>query len=275
MPSPTMRSTSGSGSPDHRTRLTVLPQPPFWGLWVAILSVSVLALGFFAVATPDFTANELTVDQDLSRSHRGILTALAMIIDRVFSPVGGVAMIALVCLFLLLVRKSPVNALAFGGISAAGWLSSQLFKVIVERPRPNPSLLFDPLAPETGSNSFPSGHVALAVGLAWAFWFLLRRSPWAKLAGVLAATVPVVVAWSRLYVGVHYPSDVAASFLAASAAVILFAAVWNRFQGAVLPRFPVLKRFGPVTAQLPQASRTDSTPSVEAGTFAAVANPHS
>lgn len=210
-----------------RTRLAVLPLPRFWGLWVTVLSVAVLALGFFAVATPRFTASEFGVDQDLSRNHVGVLTALAMTLDKAFSPVGGVAIIALVCLFLLLVRKAPVNALAFGGVAASGWLASQFFKVIVDRQRPNPALLLDPLAPETGSNSFPSGHVALAVGLAWAFWFLLRKTRWARPAVLLGVLVPVVVAWSRLYVGVHYPSDVAASFLAASAAVFFFAGVWN------------------------------------------------
>ncbi|MFQ4150038.1 phosphatase PAP2 family protein [Arthrobacter sp. LAPM80] len=247
MPSP---STIGKSNarPVRATRLAVLPQPVFWGVWVAVLSVAVLALGFFVASTPDFTSGEFTIDQELSRDHVGILTALAMVIDRAFSPVGGFTMIALVCLFLLLVRKSPVNAIAFGGVAATGWLSSQFFKVLVERQRPNPALLFDPLAPETGSNSFPSGHVALAVGLAWAFWFLLRNGRWAKVAALLALVVPVVVALSRIYVGVHYPTDVAASFLAASAGVLVFAGVWNRYQGAVLPRIPLLARFGPLTA---------------------------
>lgn len=242
----------------RRTRLAVLPQPPLWGLWVAVLSVAVLALGFFAVATPKFTAEEFLVDQDLSRHHSGLLTAFAMLLNTVFSPVGGFAIIAAVCLFLLVARKSPVNALAFGGIAAAGWLSSQFFKVVVERQRPNPALLFDPLSPETGSNSFPSGHVALAVGLAWAFYFLLHGTRWSRVAVILGILVPVVVAWSRIYVGVHFPSDVVASFLAASAAVFLFAAVWNRYQGVVLPRIPFMARFGPIAA--PPRTTAELTP---------------
>lgn len=228
------------------TRLAVLPQPRLWGLWVVLLSAAVLSLGFMAIDVPGFSSNEFTVDQELSRNHNGILTALAMVLNTVFSPAGGVILIALAALFLLVVRKSPVNAIAFGGVAAAGWLSSQFFKVIIERQRPNPALLFDPLAPETGSNSFPSGHVALAVGLAWAVFFLARNTRWARLAVVLGILVPVVLAWSRIYIGVHYPSDVIASFLAASAAVLLFAALWNRYQGRILPRIPLLDRFGPV-----------------------------
>lgn len=238
----------------RRTRLAVLPQLPMWGLWVAVLSVAVLALGFFAVATPKFTAEEFLVDQDLSRHHSGFLTSLAMLLNTVFSPAGGLAMITAVCLFLLVARKSPVNAVAFGGIAAAGWLSSQFFKVVVERQRPSPALLFDPLAPETGSNSFPSGHVALAVGLSWAFCFLLRGTRWSRVRAILGILIPVIVAWSRLYVGVHYPSDVVASFLAASAAVVFFSAVWNRYQGGLLPRVPFLARFGPVAAAVPSTA---------------------
>ncbi|WP_207343558.1 phosphatase PAP2 family protein [Arthrobacter sp. E3] len=241
-----------------RTRLAVLPQPAYWGLWVAVLSVAVLAIGFYAVGTPDFSTGEFTIDQQLSRSHVGILTFIAMSIGTVFSPVGGVLIIAALCLFLLIVRKSPVNAVAFGGVAAFGWLSSQFFKAIVERPRPNPALLFDPLAPETGSNSFPSGHVALVVGFAWAFFFLLRNGPWAKPAVVLGVLVSVAVAWSRLYEGVHYPSDVIASFLAASAGVLLFCGLWNRFQAQLLPRIPLLARFGPVAAPKPEHNAAGS-----------------
>ncbi|MCC9069272.1 phosphatase PAP2 family protein [Arthrobacter cryoconiti] len=229
-----------------QTRLQVLPQPRLWGLWVLSLSLIVLALGFYAINSARFTTDEFTLDQDLSRHHDGIFNVVALSIGTIFSPAGGVLIIAAVSLFLLIVRKSPVNAVAFGAVAASGWLSSQFFKAVIARPRPDPALLFNPLAPETGSNSFPSGHVALAVGLAWAFWFLARKTRWARITAILGICIPLVIAWSRLYIGVHYPSDVVASLLAASAAVVLFAAVWNQYQRRVLPRVPLLGRFGPL-----------------------------
>lgn len=53
--------------------------------------------------------------------------------------------------------------------------------------------------------SFPSGHATAAFAFSWV---LLRRAP--KKYGVPALIVAVLISLSRLYVGVHYPSDVLA-----------------------------------------------------------------
>ena len=137
--SPLMHSLSTrreKSAPSRSRLLPRLPQPRFWALWVAILSLAVLAIGVYVSHSPQFSSEEFTVDQELSKSHVTVLTGLAMVLDRAFSPIGGVVMIGLVCLFLWLVRASFVNALSFGALASAGWLSSQLFKVIVARQRP-------------------------------------------------------------------------------------------------------------------------------------------
>jgi undecaprenyl-diphosphatase len=159
-----------------------------------------------------------------------------------------VVLLAVVCLFLLFVRRSPVSAIAFGAVSAVGWLSCQVFKVIVGRPRPDQTLLADPLAPESASDSFPSGHVCLAVALAFALYYLARNTRWQKTAIVAGLVLTAVVAASRLYIGVHYPIDVLASILAASAAVLFFTGLWNRYAPTTLSKLTVLARFGPLPA---------------------------
>ncbi len=63
---------------------------------------------------------------------------------------------------------------------------------------------------------------------------------WAKVTAVGAAAMALVVAWSRLYIGVHYPTDVAASFLAASAAVVMLAGLWNLVAPRLANRLPAL-----------------------------------
>lgn len=58
------------------------------------------------------STGEFTIDQQLSLSHVAVLAAVAMTIGTVFSPLAGAFIIAVVCLFLLVVRRSPVNAMA-------------------------------------------------------------------------------------------------------------------------------------------------------------------
>ncbi|MCB5282512.1 MULTISPECIES: phosphatase PAP2 family protein [unclassified Arthrobacter] len=213
-----------------------IPQPRHWLLWGILLSAAVIALGATAQLLPGGTAAELGVDQDLSQHHAAILTGLAMTLNLVFGPAAGVAFVAAAALYLWVIRRSLVKAIAFGIFASSGWVASGLFKLIIARQRPNPALLADPLSPETGSNSFPSGHVSFAVALGFAVYFLVRGTRWAKATAFAAAALALVVAWSRLYIGVHYPTDVVASFLAASAAVVLLSGLWNRFAVPLLDR---------------------------------------
>lgn len=215
-----------------------LPQPRHWLPMGILLCAAVVALGLAVQLVPGDTAAELGVDQTLSLHHVAVLTAVAMGINLLFGPVMGLLLIAVAALVIWVLRRNLVTALAFGLTACSGWVASEAFKLVFNRQRPNPALLFDPLAPETGSNSFPSGHVSFAVALTFALYFLARRTHWAKAVAVAGAGLALIVAWSRLYVGVHYVSDVAASFFAASAAAILLAGLWNRFAPALVERVP-------------------------------------
>jgi membrane-associated phospholipid phosphatase len=113
-------------------------------------------------------------------------------------------------------------------VVAAG-LSSLLkfvLKAVVERPRPTPDLI-RVLVLEQG-NGFPSGHALFAAvffGLLayFAFTRLRRRGPWRLIPWCFLVLILLVGA-SRVYLGVHWPSDVLGGYLVGT--VILGILIW-------------------------------------------------
>ncbi len=88
---------------------------------------------------------------------------------------------------------------------------AHLFKLAVERPRPDLYAVLGQLPPDA---SYPSAHTMQAVSAALALVFLAGARRF-HLASVLLA-LAALVAWSRLYLQVHFPTDVLAGALAAA-----------------------------------------------------------
>jgi undecaprenyl-diphosphatase len=95
-----------------------------------------------------------------------------------------------------------------------------LLKFLLKRPRPD---LFRPLVVESGF-SYPSGHVTASVAVYGFLAVLLWRSHHPGWAIFSAAWVPVV-AISRIYLGVHYPSDTLGALIIASLWLVVVFAV--------------------------------------------------
>ncbi len=105
-------------------------------------------------------------------------------------------------------RKAGVAALA---AMVLGLLCTNVvLKHVVARPRPWLDVAgLVPLIQEPDPNSFPSGHTCAAFAAASPWWRALPRR-WMRWTGLVLA---VCMGLSRLYVGVHYPSDVIAGAL--------------------------------------------------------------
>jgi undecaprenyl-diphosphatase len=130
-----------------------------------------------------------------------------------------------------LARHRQWRTVGFGAVAAVGSpLLNLALKSAVHRPRP----ALDHPVQLAGGWSFPSGHVqAATVGCAVLLMVFLPSLGSAASWWAVAASVGVVavVALSRMALGVHYPSDVAASVLCGWAWVLTVA--W-----LVLPRAP-------------------------------------
>jgi len=111
---------------------------------------------------------------------------------------------------ILLYKKQRTNALIItfgvGGAAAANLILKELF----HRDRP---VFWQSLITETGY-SFPSGHAMISAALIVCLVALLWGTRWRFVAIVCGGAVIAMVGISRLYMGVHYPTDVVAGWSA-------------------------------------------------------------
>jgi len=102
-----------------------------------------------------------------------------------------------------------------------------VIKAIVDRPRPEGSfsILETPADP-----SFPSGHTTLAIGF-FGSWFLLAPqlvpARWVLPVRIFCAGAIFMTAFSRLWVGAHWPTDVTASLFFGFAFLMTLAIVFG------------------------------------------------
>lgn len=126
----------------------------------------------------------------------------------------GVAVVVLYCI----ASARPRFALAMLGTPLAFLLCS-LVKLIVHRPRPTEALILVP-----SSFAFPSGHAAAATALYLTMALLAakgerRLGPRRVIIGAGLA-IALLVGWSRVYLGVHYFSDVIGGMLLGAAGTV-------------------------------------------------------
>jgi len=119
--------------------------------------------------------------------------------------------VVLVLALLVMMRKREATfaALALAGSALINLVVKQVFT----RTRPS---LWESIAPET-TFSFPSGHAMGSATLACVLVALTWNTRWRWPVLVLALAFTLAVGLSRIYLGVHYPSDILAGWAAASA----------------------------------------------------------
>ncbi len=123
------------------------------------------------------------------------------------------------------------HAVVLGVAALTGHLFNQALKALIERPRPE--LGAERLA-ELGVDSFafPSGHAqsfTIFYGFLALFIWQNARHPWLRRLGAACMLLMIVlVGISRIYLGVHWPSDVAGAYCIG----VLWLLLWTRGQSA-------------------------------------------
>ena len=212
-----------------------------------IIVLLVATLGRLLVFSPRATAGESAVLEGLTRQRHGVPDVLATVIQIGLSNTGVVLVIAAVTGWLALIRRRPLDAAGFLVMSLLGWMAVGLVKALVQRPRPSlPEV--DPLMVTSGSMSFPSGHTGAALALVMALGLVSTRAVIRRRVLVAGCTGVAVVGLSRMYAGVHFPSDVLLALPVAWVGVMVGCAVANRVVPALAYGFGWRQQEEPLSA---------------------------
>ena len=127
------------------------------------------------------------------------------------TSLGNGGMIWIAATIVLLIPKKTRKAGIMSAVALLGSLiiNNNIVKNIVQRPRPFVTFTdLQIIIPTPSEFSFPSGHTSSSFAAAAVFY---RHLP--KKLGLPAVILAGLIGFSRLYVGVHYPTDVIAGVL--------------------------------------------------------------
>ena len=191
-------------------------------LLVTFLGMAVGLLGLFWLGSEVLEGDTFALDKAILRGLRtthdlalpiGPRWLTGAVVD--ITALGGVTVLTLITLlvvgFLLASRKSSTALFVAAAVASGALFSSGLKGVFV---RPRPELV--PHLVQIGSTSFPSGHAMNSAMVYLTLAALLARSQ--ERASVrlyllgIAIALTLLVGMTRVYLGVHWPSDVIAGW---------------------------------------------------------------
>ncbi len=219
-----------------------------WLTWLLIGIICTLGLSVWATHSPRFPG-DLKTAQLIQQLESPRLTSAVQLLSRLTAPkylaVLGLAAAA----FLLLVRRDRTAALAVTGATLAMLLTYQELKAIIDRPRPESDLVT--VFNSARDASFPSGHAFAAMvvfgGLFCFAQALGQHRRTVRAFRALALGGILGVGFARIYLGAHWPSDVAGGYL--FGALALFIAYRIARVAAAWAHGPLALASGPPTGR--------------------------
>lgn len=142
------------------------------------------------------------------------------------------ALVALFAYFVYRGQRHNALILLFGAGGAA--LSNIILKLVFHRDRPS---LWNSAIVETGY-SFPSGHAMMSSALVLCLVVLLWHTKWRLATIVIGSIFVIMMGVSRVYLGVHYPTDIVAGWSVSCIWVLMVVAI---FRDATLNYFRRLR----------------------------------
>ena len=194
--------------------------------WIILF---ICLIGFLAIAEDVF--NKEIVNGDIV-GYKLISTFLisdfATPIAKFITNFGGAIFLAVLTIILfILIKNKKIGVSIFSNLAIITALN-QLLKNILQRPRPTEYRIIE----ETGY-SFPSGHSMISMAFYGYLVYLIYKYvknkyvKWTSM--VLLSLLICSIGISRIYLGVHYTSDVLGGFLISISYLVIYISAVNKF----------------------------------------------
>lgn len=157
-----------------------------------------------------------------------LISDLATPIAKFITNFGGAIFLAVLTIILfILIKNKKIGASIFANLAIITALN-QLLKNILQRPRPTEYRIIE----ETGY-SFPSGHSMISMAFYGYLIYLIYKHVKNKyvkwISMVLLSILICSIGISRIYLGVHYTSDVLGGFLISISYLVMYISAVNKF----------------------------------------------
>jgi undecaprenyl-diphosphatase len=204
------------------------------------LGTASLAFGLFIKITSELLEHEVSgVDSTILIGFAKTRTPWVTVVAVDLTALGSVTLVVLVstiALCVLLLLKDRMGALQLVAASVGAGILTTTIKNYIDRPRPE---VVTQLIQVSGL-SYPSGHSLAAASLYLTVAILvcrhLQRTQHQIAILAMTAGIILLVGTSRIYLGVHYPSDVASGISLGAAWALLLAGCFSFFPNPKLAR---------------------------------------
>jgi len=183
---------------------------------VGIIAIAASSLLFADIAKDTLFDKQLvSLDMAISQFFYSFRTPLLTQVMVFISFLGAdfILVISTIIVILFSWRKHKHESVLFSIMLIFGAILNVFLKQVFQRPRPT----IDPLI-DVSSYSFPSGHamnsLVFYLTLAYFTYHFTRRIKYSFIAMCFSLVIIALIGLSRVYLGVHYPTDVAAGYVA-------------------------------------------------------------
>lgn len=146
---------------------------------------------------------------------------------RIITELGGAIVIGIATVVLFFAIKNKRLSFAILGNIVGVLIVNQVFKFLIQRPRPDEEYRLI----EQGGYSFPSGHSMCSMAfygfLVYLAFRYIKNAKVRIFATAGLGALVLLIGFSRIYLGVHYASDVVAGFLLSLAYLIFYISLVN------------------------------------------------